>query len=134
MSGVQLIGVIVLASFGSAFACLSAIGILTMPDLYTRIQAASKAGTLGAICVLLATAIYFSEMTILVRAGLVIGFLFLTTPIAAHQIARAGYLSGAPLEQGAVADALRGRYDTRTHALASPGQNVNDGRVNTDTK
>ena len=48
-----------------------------------------------------------------------VGFLLLTAPIAAHQIARAGYLSRVPLEDSTVVDELRGRYDTSTQALAS---------------
>ena len=98
---------------------LVALGILVMPDLYTRLQVASKASTLGAICILLATAVFFAELGIAVRALPVVGFLLLTAPIAAHQIARAGYLSRVPLEDSTVVDELRGRYDTSTQALAS---------------
>ena len=120
MSGIQTTVVAILAILGTAFMLLASVGILRMPDLYTRLQAASKASTLGAICVLLAAGLYFAEKGILVRALLTAGFVFLTGPIAAYQIARSGYLAHAPLETGTVIDELQGRYDASTGSLASP--------------
>lgn len=107
---------------GGAFLLLAAIGIVRMPDLYSRIQAATKAATLGVGCIILALAIHFVDLGITVRALLVIAFLFLTQPVAAHMIGRAAYFVGVPLWEHTIMDELRGRYDAATHSLESPGQ------------
>ena len=46
---------------GAAFALIAAIGLLRLPDLYTRMHAASKAGTLGSGVLLIALAIQSSD-------------------------------------------------------------------------
>jgi multicomponent Na+:H+ antiporter subunit G len=107
---------------GGAFLLLASIGIVRMPDLYSRIQAATKAATLGVGCIILALAIHFVDLGITVRALLVIAFLFLTQPVAAHMIGRAAYFVGVPLWEHTIIDELRGRYDAATHSLDSPGR------------
>lgn len=104
---------------GAAFSFVAALGIVRMPDLFTRMQAAAKTGTLGVGCAILAVAAYFGDIGVTTRAGLVILFLFLTAPIAAHMIARAGYISGVSLWHGTVTDEMRDQYDPVTHALGS---------------
>jgi multicomponent Na+:H+ antiporter subunit G len=116
----QYIVAALLATLGTALALLAALGILRMPDLYTRLHAAGKAGTLGAICALLAGAVYAADMGATVRIFMVIGFLLLTIPIATHRIARAGYLNEVLQEEGTVIDELKDKYDRKTRALASP--------------
>jgi multicomponent Na+:H+ antiporter subunit G len=87
-----------------------------MPDLLTRMHAASKAGTLGAILVLAAVAIAFADAAVAVRTGLVVLFLLLTAPVAAHVIARAAYRTGVPLADETVIDELREAEDSRSDA------------------
>jgi multicomponent Na+:H+ antiporter subunit G len=106
---------------GASFLLLAAIGILRMPDLYSRIQAATKASTLGVGCIILALAIHFGETGVSVRALLVIAFFFLTAPVAAHVIGRAAYFVGVPLWDRTIIDELRGHYDAGTHKLDSRG-------------
>lgn len=89
---------------GAVFALLASVGLLRMPDLYTRLQSVAKAGTLGAGCVLAAVAIHFGTIEIVTQALLVMLFLFLTTPVAAHMIARAGHMSGVPLSKHSTID------------------------------
>src|SRR5690606_14226435 len=91
-----------------------------MPDLFMRMQAATKASTLGIGCILLAVALHFGELGIASRALAAIIFVCLTAPVAAHVIARASYFVGVPLWQGTIIDELRGHYDRRTHRLARP--------------
>ncbi|MFW5683052.1 MAG: monovalent cation/H(+) antiporter subunit G [Phycisphaeraceae bacterium] len=109
--------VMLLAVVGTAFAVLAAVGLVRLPDLYTRMQAASKGSTLGAIGVLLAAGVHFGEGGIIVRALLVVAFLMLTVPIAAHLIARAGYLDGVRMESSHVMDDLAGKYNTQQQRL-----------------
>jgi multicomponent Na+:H+ antiporter subunit G len=87
-----IIGFLVLA--GSAFAAIAALGVLRMPDLLTRMHAATKAGALGATLVLAAVAVAFGDGSITVRALATIVFLLLTAPIASHVLGRAAYRSG----------------------------------------
>lgn len=82
---------------GSAFSLLAAVGLLRLPDIYTRMHAASKAGVLGAGLILLAVAIVSFDGAVALRAMLGIIFLVLTTPVAAHLLARAAYQTGIRL-------------------------------------
>lgn len=79
---------------GALFSLLAAIGVLRLPDLYTRMHAASKAGVVGAGLVLLALALASGDGPVMLRAILGILFLLLTTPVAAHLLARAAYRAG----------------------------------------
>ena len=105
---VNFIG-IVLAALGTGLILVAGIGIVRMPDLLTRMHASSKAGTLGATLILLAVAITIPGTAITMRVLLIILFLFITAPLAAHMIARAGYHSGTPLSGETVLDEYRGQ-------------------------
>lgn len=109
---------IALLMIGGVFLLTAAIGVFRMPDLFTRMQTATKAATLGIGCVLLAVAVYMNDFGVAIRAVLTILFFFLTAPVAAHMIGRAAYFIGVPLWQGTIVDELRGHYDRRTHRLA----------------
>jgi multicomponent Na+:H+ antiporter subunit G len=93
---------------GSAFALLAAVGVLRMPDVFTRMQASTKASTLGLGCMLIGAALQFGDFGSLIRLVSIGGFLLLTTSVAAHVIARAAYLADVPLWEGTVLDE-RGR-------------------------
>ena len=110
----------VLLILGATFMLLAAVGVVRMPDLFTRMQTTTKSATLGAGCMLLAAAFYFGELGVTTRALAVIAFLFLTAPVAAHMIGRAAYFVGVPLWERTIVDELRGRYDFKSHVLASP--------------
>lgn len=92
---------------GSAFSLLAAVGLLRMPDLYMRIQAAAKSSTLGVSCLVLAASIIIGRTGPTTRALLIIAFLFLTAPVAAHMIGRAGYFAGVPFWKGTIIDELK---------------------------
>jgi multicomponent Na+:H+ antiporter subunit G len=104
---------------GASFLLLAAVGMLRMPDLFTRMQAASKASTLGIGCVLLALAFHFPGISVNIRVVATIVFFFLTAPITAHLVGRASYFVGVPIWKGTVVDELRGRYNPLTHHLPS---------------
>jgi multicomponent Na+:H+ antiporter subunit G len=67
-------------------------GLLTMPDVYTQLHAASKAVFLGVIALLAATALVADEATIVYRAVLIAVFLLITTPVSAHAVGHAAQL------------------------------------------
>ena len=82
---------------GTGFMLVAAIGLLRLPDLYTRMHAVTKAGTLGIGLLLVSAAVSFGEISVSARALVAILFVFLTAPVSAHMIGRAGYLGTAAL-------------------------------------
>lgn len=97
---------------------LAAIGMVRMPDVLTRMHSSTKSATLGVGLIMLGVALFFSDFAIGVRALAIVLFMFMTTPVSAHMIARAAYLSGVPLWEGTLGDEMRGRYDVDTHTLS----------------
>lgn len=95
---------IVLLITGTAFALLAAIAVVRMPDLYTRMHGATKSATLGVGCTVLAAAVGLGTMETVTVAILIIAFLFLTAPVAAHMIGRAAYRRQIPKWTGTVID------------------------------
>lgn len=89
---------------GSLLVLVAAVGIIRFPDLFTRMHAATKVGTVGIIFMVLAVAIYFGEIGVTVRAFLVIVFFFMTAPIAAQIIGRSAYMIGVPFWEKTVCD------------------------------
>ena len=92
---------------GALLMFTAAVGVLRMPDLFTRMQASTKAGTLGSGLVLLAVAIEMRSLAVTASAALIIGFLFLTAPVAAHIIARVAHRTGVRTWEGTVKDESR---------------------------
>ena len=88
---------VVLLAIGGIFCFLAAVGILRMSDVYTRMQAASKAVTFGATSIVLAAAVHSGEADIVARCLLICVLLFVTIPAASHLIARAAYRAREPL-------------------------------------
>ena len=84
----------ILCVIGAFFILVAAIGILRLPDLYTRMHAASKAGTLGSGVLLIAIAVFSQETDVGMRALAGIVFFLLTAPLSAHLLARAAYSVG----------------------------------------
>jgi multicomponent Na+:H+ antiporter subunit G len=97
----------VLALIGATLVLLAAIGIVRMPDLFTRMQAATKASTLGLGCLLAAAAIAIPDSLVVVRVVSIGAFVMLTSPVSNHVIARAGYLTRVPLWSGTIIDEWR---------------------------
>lgn len=95
-----------LVVIGATFALIAAIGILRLPDLYTRMHAASKAGTLGSGLMLVALAVVSSDQATVTRALAGIVFFVLTAPIAAHLLAKAAHSSGYRLWDRSVLDEM----------------------------
>ena len=114
---------------GSGFALVAAVGLVRLPDLYTRMHAASKAGTLGSGALLIALAIADGTAGTASRALMGVVFFLLTAPISAHLLARAAYAVGYRLWDGSVMDEMRGRPDgpEQGHARKEAGGDEKDG-------
>jgi multicomponent Na+:H+ antiporter subunit G len=89
---------------GATLALLAGVGVLRMPDLFTRMQASTKASTLGLGCLLTGLALQHPEVSFVIKALSIAAFMMLTTAVSAHAIARAAALSGVPLWKGTTVD------------------------------
>jgi multicomponent Na+:H+ antiporter subunit G len=110
-------GVVWLA--GSVFALLAAVGVLRMPDVFTRMQASTKASTFGLGCLLIGAALQMGDFASFIRIASIGAFVLLTTPVAGHVIARAAYFAGVPLWEGTLLDE-RERHSERRPAAPEP--------------
>ena len=77
---------------GSIFLFLGALGIYRMPDLYNRLQAGTKASTLGAMSVVLGVGLL--QPSWLIKLIVVIFFIGISNPLSSHALARASYRRG----------------------------------------
>ena len=109
--------VAILMLLGAAFMLVASLGVLRMPDIFLRMSTTAKAATLGVGFLLLATTVYFQDTTVTSRAVATILFLFLTTPVAAHRLARAAYFVGAPLTEETFLDELGEHYNQQNEAI-----------------
>lgn len=100
---------VIIILFASIISLISALGLIRMPDIYTRSHSATKSSTLAVMLALSGAFIYFwaSEGVISVRLLLGIVFVFLTAPVAGHLICRAAYRSGVKLSEQSGEDALK---------------------------
>lgn len=89
----------ILISIGTFFLLVGAIGLIRMPDMFTRMHASTKCTTLGAMCTLLGVAILM-QGSVAVKAVLIIIFIVLGNPTSAHAIARAAYRTGTRMKIG----------------------------------
>jgi multicomponent Na+:H+ antiporter subunit G len=116
----------VLLLVGSAFVLVSAIGVIRFPDVYMRLHAATKAGTLGAGIVLAAAAVLFGALGVTVKALVVFVFLLLTAPVAAHVLGRASYYDGTEKWSRTELDELAGRYEGAGGAASADPESDTD--------
>jgi multicomponent Na+:H+ antiporter subunit G len=114
--------VIAVAVIGLAFSLSGAVGILRMPDVYSRIQCSSKTITMGALPVLIALVIGEGPISSYgSRALLVAVLLLVVNPAASHALARAAYKTGVPMWSGAVTDQVRQLAGGRPPPGHAPG-------------
>jgi multicomponent Na+:H+ antiporter subunit G len=76
----------ILIILGSLFILIASIGFLRFSDFYSRIHSITKASSFGILLLLIAVSIYFATSIVIIKALLIIVFIFLTAPLAAHSI------------------------------------------------
>ena len=79
---------------GSAFCIIGGIGLIRLPDFYSRIHGGGITDTLGAGLVMLGLMLQAGWSLVTVKLVLILLFLLLTSPVASHAIARAARHSG----------------------------------------
>ncbi|MFA0811656.1 monovalent cation/H(+) antiporter subunit G [Microbulbifer epialgicus] len=97
------ISIATLLLVGSFFGFSAALGLLRMPDFYTRMSTSGKAATLCCGLMLAGVAALFHDTQVTARAVAAILFLLLTVPVGVHMIARAAYRVGSPMWRGGAA-------------------------------
>lgn len=79
----------VLILMGSLFMLIASIGLLRFADVYSRLHATTKSTSFGILLLILGVAFFFFETWVFVKGALIIVFIYLTAPLAAHSIAKA---------------------------------------------
>jgi len=95
MTPLEIVAIILMA-VGSLFTLLAAIGVVRTPDFYCRLTTTSKAAPFGIGLVLVGAALLFGQSGFTIQAAAVGLFLVLTSPVAAHALARAAYRHDVP--------------------------------------
>ncbi|MBB2928904.1 Na+/H+ antiporter subunit G [Paraburkholderia silvatlantica] len=115
--------VCVLLLLGSAFTLIGAIGLARLPDFYMRLHGPTKSTTLGVGGVVLASVVYFSAHNNFasLHEVLIPAFLFLTAPISAHMLTKAGIQ-----QRVAVSSVTRGRPDAASASASAGGERARD--------
>jgi multicomponent Na+:H+ antiporter subunit G len=90
---------------GAFFLFSAGLGMARMPDTFTRIQAGTKASTLGNMLVLAGIAFYHPGWTL--KLIILIYFVLMTNPISSHALVRAAHAIGIPMTPQTGRDALR---------------------------
>lgn len=99
----EIVGVILIV-LGLAFDLFGCLGLVRLPDIYNRLQAATKCVTLGTCGILFGTFLIIGLTPAGVKSLLCIIFLALTAPVTAHAIARGAHRAGVKLWDGSVID------------------------------
>jgi len=94
---------------GSIFMLIAAVGIVRFPDALLRMHASTKAASFGTLLMLLGVSFFFAKLSIIWESFLIIAFIFLTKPIAAHMISRAAHRQGTPLWEQTEVDEFKER-------------------------
>lgn len=99
---------------GMAFNVLGCIGLVRLPDVYNRLQAATKCVTLGTCLLLVGVMIMTDSVPCGLKCLACLIVIVITSPTAAHALARGAHVHGVALWEGSVGDAYAedGRPDT----------------------
>jgi len=101
---VPVIGYIVIA-VGVLFDLLGAVGLVRLPDVYNRLQSATKSVTLGTLGIMIGIFIVKGLSPLGIKAIICGVFLLLTAPVSAHALSRGSLRFGAKMWKGTVVDA-----------------------------
>ena len=94
----------VLLTAGGVFVLVGGIGALRMPNLYTRMHAASVTDTMGAVLVLAGVMVQAGLSLVTIKLVAILLFLLITSPVASYALANAALLAGIKPDAGSAAD------------------------------
>ena len=108
---------------GTFLMAVTGLGLVRMPDVFTRMHAATKSASLGVAFLLVAAALVFRDTAVATKAAVTIAFIFLTAPVAAHLLGRAAYVRRVPLWERSVVDEGRDQIGVQADDQAPPRSN-----------
>lgn len=108
----EIIGIIFIA-VGIVFDFFGCLGLVRLPDVYNRLQASTKAVTLGTCSIMFGTFLILGFTSAGVKSLLCITFILLTAPVSAHALARGAHRSGAELCKESVIDKYKEDKDLK---------------------
>lgn len=106
----NIIGYILMV-IGIMFDIFGCIGLVRFPDVYNRLQAATKCVTLGTVVLLFGVALVCGWEPMSAKALICAGFILITSPTAAHAIAKGAYAGGVELWENSVVDKYAEQID-----------------------
>lgn len=95
---------IILISIGVLFNLLGCIGLLRLPDVYNRLQAATKCVTLGCCSILLGVFLHNGISAAGIKALIAIPLIFFSATVAAHALVRGTYHFGVKMSDKSIMD------------------------------
>ena len=84
----------VFIALGLAFMVITALGMIRLPDFYSRVHAVSKSETLGIMLVLLGLILHEGATMVSLKIGLILVFVAVANPVGAHLLTRAALRTG----------------------------------------
>ncbi|MFN3166794.1 MAG: monovalent cation/H(+) antiporter subunit G [Phycisphaeraceae bacterium] len=91
---------------GLFFMLVGAIGVFRLPDVFHRLHAASKCSTLGMMGLVLAASLHVGTAGVIAKSIAVVLFIFVSTPVGSHMLAKAAHRDKAPQWKGTLSDEL----------------------------
>ena len=100
---IAVIGLIFISA-GLLFDLVGCVGLIRMPDMYSRLQASTKCAVLGTCLILFGTFIIVGPQASGIKSLICMVFVLITAPVSAHAIARGAYKAGFRLSDKSVTD------------------------------
>ncbi|HUX94759.1 MAG TPA: monovalent cation/H(+) antiporter subunit G [Bacteroidales bacterium] len=94
----------ILIGIGLIFSLLGCLGLIRLPDIYNRLQAATKCVTLGACCILISLVIRYGLTESGIKGLLAVPVLFFTSTVGAHALIRGSHIFGIKLWDKSIVD------------------------------
>ncbi|MFW5944127.1 MAG: monovalent cation/H(+) antiporter subunit G [Bacteroidota bacterium] len=101
----------ILIAIGVLFNLFGCIGLIRLPDVYNRLQSATKTVTLGTWSILIGVLVKYGFVEIGIKALVTIPILFFVSTVAAHALVRGSYIFGIPLGKKSVKDDYKEEND-----------------------
>jgi multicomponent Na+:H+ antiporter subunit G len=98
---------IILVAVGALFNVFGCIGLIRLPDVYNRLQAATKCVTLGTCLVVIGCMLIAGTGAVIAKSLLCLAFILITSPTAAHALALGAHTSGVELWEQSVVDRFK---------------------------
>jgi multicomponent Na+:H+ antiporter subunit G len=112
----------ILIGIGLVFSLMGCLGLLRLPDIYNRLQAATKCVTLGACCILVSLVIRYGFSESGIKGLFAVPVLFFTSTVGAHALIRGAHIFGIRLWKESIID----DYKADGYSQASDPENLEE--------